>query len=132
MSKSILIIDTPENCKTCGYSQFDSFYNQWECMADCNNVEPISDEYIKEIRSPNCPLKDSTNSKQLYEALNVIKQYCSENENCEKCVLSIGIGNKCVCQTANIEHGIFPADWKIKEPTEYKAFDENEGSRRKE
>ncbi len=129
MSKSILVIDTPENCKTCGYSQYDSFYNQWECMADCYNAEPITDEFLKEIKSIHCPLKeDNANCEQLYEALNVIKQYCSENEDCEKCALSIGIGNKCVCQTANTEHGIFPADWKIKEPTGYKAFDENKSN----
>lgn len=60
--------------------------------------------------------------RKLYEALNTIKQYCTENEDCEKCVLSVGIGNKCVCQTANTEHGIFPEDWKIKEPNDYKAF----------
>lgn len=35
--------------------------------------------------------------RKVYEALNTIKHYCTGNEDCEKCALSIGIGNKCVC-----------------------------------
>lgn len=66
------------------------------------------------------------NNEQLYEAINMIKQYCTKNEDCKKCALSIRIGSKCVCQTANTEHGIFPAGWKIKKPTDYKVFEENE------
>lgn len=56
--------------------------------------------------------------RDLYEALKTIKEYC--NRDCITCALSIN-HNPCICVVKG-EGIVIPRDWKLTEPSGYKAF----------
>ena len=68
MSKSVLVIDTPNTCMKCKLTYYDSGHNDYFCS--------LTDEFIyhyKENRSPNCPLSPLPSSISL-------KQYVDNTE----------------------------------------------------
>lgn len=66
--------------------------------------------------------------QKLYEALNVIKKCCEENNCCERRPLSVNEGKvNYKCKVGDIEYCDIPRNWKLSIP-QYKAFEPKEYS----
>ena len=62
MSKSVLLIDTPKNCKECKLTYLDEYWDDYYCAFSGKYIENYNQN-----RSPDCPLSplpSSINLKQ--------------------------------------------------------------------
>ena len=63
-------------------------------------------------------MMEKVNDMELYMALDTVKQYCQQQENCDTCAMWDGIS--CPLNT----EGIYPQDWKLREPLKrWEVFD---------